>query len=148
MILGNTMVSYSLYSTQLNEFAPAYKITQLFLAGEQKRGICRGSLSLERVEGHAGKVECRGKLLSNSIYPCMNVLGYESKFKMTDWGCNTEQFRGNRFGADISGKVCLQRFPRSVAVAWDHMLPRCSDRYTAHTPSTKISLNWRDLYYF
>lgn len=83
-----------------------YQIVCLWLEGSEK-GIHRGRIFLEGVEKRAGKWLCGVKLLSNSIYPCMNILKIWSKCRMTDREIKTEQFKWKQFGVDIYGKVSV-----------------------------------------
>lgn len=66
-----------------------YQIVRLWLQGSEK-GIHRGRIFLEGVEKRAGKWLCGVKLLSNSIYPCMNILKIWIKVQ-NDWQRNQDR---------------------------------------------------------
>lgn len=142
-----------------------YQIVCLWLEGS-KKGIHRGRIFLEGVEKHAGKWLCGVKLLSNSIYPCMNVLEIWIKVQ-SDWQRNQDRaiqmktvwswhlWESEHVCVQVCAHVyvcvcvCVEEgFACSVAVAWDYIHPCCYHCRAAHIPSAKISLNCRDLYYF
>lgn len=136
-----------------------YQIVCLWLEGSEK-GIHRVRIFLEGVEKRAGKWLCGVKLLSNSIYPCMNILKIWIKVQ-NDWQRNQDRaiqmktvwswhlWESECVCACVCVRLCGEEgFAGSVAVAWDYIHPCCYHRRAAHIPSAKISLNCRDLYYF